>query len=440
MENNIIWNPLLGVNEELPIIDKADGIYIYDTNGKKYLDANSGLWNLSFGYSDADIQAAIIEQVKKVPYINCCEFNNESAVQLAKMLKDILHDNIEKIFFTCTGSESNELAIKLARKYQNLKLHTSRKGIGIFANSYHGSYYGSMSSSNYGNEFKSGYGPMLEEFYLLSLPFCRCCHNGEISESCVEDMVSRMLDELEKIKNSIGAIIMELVLGSAGVIQFPKKVVQVLSEYCKENDILLIVDEVATGFGRTGKYFCYEHYGIQPDIVTMSKGINGGYLPLGAVAVSDKICQVFGESKEILFHLSTQNSNPICCAAGVAVMDKLKKNSVEIFGSIIQKGDYFRQKLYEKLDMYPETHDIRGIGLMTGVDLIDKNIHEPISYNNLMYLVKRLKKKGILVEWNCDEKLTSCLTIFLPFIISYDEIDYLTEKIAQGIGELHLHY
>ena len=373
MNSKDLWNPLSEVNENRPVIKSAEHIYLRDNKGHKYIDANSGLWNVSLGYNNEFIQRAIIEQMNKVSYINNCEFSNEKANELSNLLVSLSHDEIDKIYLTCTGSESVELTIKLIRKYQSMKFKFEKNIIAVIKHSYHGNFYGSMSCSSYEKNMTNGYGPLLNGFCELSLPFCRCCKSNSLSLKCENEMIDNLKSELNLIKERLAGIIIEPVLGSAGVIPLPKSFLKYIDNFSKENDIILAFDEIATGFGRTGTMFCYKDLGISPDIVTMSKGINNGYLPLGAVAISKKITHQFKKSKELLFHLSTQNCNPVCCASAVATINLLCKNDFELIKQVNKKGALFQKIIEGKLVGNKNIFDIRRKGLMIAIDYVDND-------------------------------------------------------------------
>ena len=425
-----IWHPLCRPDEEKIKIASGNGIYITDVRGKTYMDANSGLWNVSLGYSNKSINSKVSSQIQKISYVNACEFNTEVAEELATLLKSIHHKKIETIVFTCTGSESVELTMKLMRKYASMGKNPYKRDIAIIKNSYHGSYYGSMSCSSYDGEERMGYVPLVEGIHELSLPFCTCCKSDNVSESCTKKMKEQLESELEAFGDCLGGIILEPILGSAGVIPLPYWFIKRLVDYANEKDILIAFDEVATGFGRTGTLFYYQRLGFEPDIITMSKGINNGMLPLGAVAVSDKIVNRFRDKGEILFHLSTQNGNALSCAAGIATVNELLKDDRSILNRIEALSAYF-QNHFETLigNDFNQIIELRRCGLMFAVELGCKDTGKRLPQKELLKIVALLKKSGVILEWRYIENVTSCLVLFLPFIIHECEIDQLLHKL-----------
>lgn len=435
MKNNSLWAPLDTANSSRISIISANHIYLYDNHKRKYIDANSGLWNVSLGYGNKCIENAIIEQMKKLSYLNCCEFVNENAIELSDLLINESHENIDKIYFTCTGSEAIELAIKLIRKYQALKFNFKKDTIAIIQHSYHGNFYGSMSCSSYEKHLTNGYGPLLNGFYELTLPFCRCCKINELSQQCEEKMLNKLKIELEKISKNLAGIIIEPILGSAGVIPLPKRILKYIEAFSQENDIVLTFDEVATGFGRTGSMFYYSQVNVKPDIITMSKGINNGYLPFGALAISKKITSVFNKSKEVLFHLSTQNCNPICCASAIATMKLLRKNNYNVLEDVREKGYFFETILRKKLSSSKIVFDIRRKGLMIAIEYINVD-GKQISKNELLYVLKQLRKKKMFTEWSYIEGITSSIVLFIPFVTTEEELITIANIICDVTNHL----
>lgn len=286
--SNSYWQPLNMANGGLGIeITRGEQAHLYDSNGKKYVDGYSGLWNVTLGYNDEDIIEAIVRQVKQLPYVNPITLKTPIVSEVSDILCKITHDNISKIVYTCSGSEAIEAAIKISRKYSAMK-GKNRKKIAVMENSYHGSYYGSMSASNYEEAEKEGYGPMLEGFISLPLPFSRKKKGNVLDDKEKQYLLQQLEEILETNKDTLCSIIIEPVLASGGVIPLFPEYIYKISEFCKTNDILFVCDEVATGFWRTGSIFCFKKYNIKPDIITISKGINNGYLPLGAVCICQK--------------------------------------------------------------------------------------------------------------------------------------------------------
>ncbi|MBR3770829.1 MAG: aminotransferase class III-fold pyridoxal phosphate-dependent enzyme [Clostridium sp.] len=232
----------------------------------------------------------------------------------------------------------------------------------------------------------------------------------------------------------LAAFIIEPVVGSGGIIPIPTLYLQRLEELCKENDVLLICDEVATGFGRTGKMFCYQHAGIKPDIVCMAKGINSGYLPMGAVSINEKVHDVFHEADVPLFHLSTQNGNPICCSAAIETIRQLTEQDEKLIKHVCSMGELLATRLWEELNDHPYVADVRGQGFMLAIDMVESKVtDEQFTQEHLFLLVEKLKKMGILVESCYNEGVTSTISLFFSFIITEEEMQTVIRKITKGL-------
>lgn len=432
-----VWYPLSRPSSDKICIRHAEGIHLYDNRGKEYIDANSGLWNVSLGYRNGAVRARIQEQLEQFCYINPCEFESETSTELAILLKSLLHEDIDKIMYTCTGSEAVELVIKLIRKYASLGPTPQRNGIAIMKHSYHGSYYGSMSCSSYDGQERMGYGPLLGEIYELDLPFCSCCKVQEVSGACTQKMKETLQEEFDRFGDKLAGILLEPVLGSAGVIPLPQWYIETVFEYAGQHNILVAFDEVATGFGRTGEMFCYEKMGIKPDLIMMSKGINNGALPIGAVAVGRKITERFRQKDEFIFHLSTQNANALSCAAGVATIHELIKDSRKLLSDLKEKSQYF-EGLFQReiLGEFMQVFDFRNSGMMFAVDLQNRQKTKRLPMQELLKLVELLKKNGVIMEWSYIEKVTSCLVIFLPFVISEEEMQELVLRVKKSFRRM----
>lgn len=409
---------------ELPNIVDADGIYIKDVLGNVYIDGISGLWNVSLGYNHPKVNQAMHEQIEQVSYVNVGEYQTSSTLELAHKILELLPCSFSKLIYTGSGSESIELSIKLARLYHYLKNSgTKKRDFVTFENSYHGSYYGSMTASGtYKDTFKF-YQPVVPGFHFLDCPF--------------KDNETKVLEEtilfLEKNQKKIAGFILEPVIGSGGIIPLSRDYIHAIHKKCEELDILLIFDEVATGFGRTGKMFAMNHYDINPDIACFSKGINSGYLPLAVTVFNRKVTQIFKETNAPINHLSTQNGNPISCAAGIATLGEISDG--QIVEEVKKKGEWFKSLLRKRLSRYSLIKDIRGKGLMIGIEL-GRN-HNVFPYTDLKNLINLFQKKGLIVHGFYSENFTSGISLFPPFITSEKELSKIVNIIESVIKRFY---
>lgn len=424
-----IIHPLRNVelnSEKYLTITEGDGIYIKDLNGKSYIDAMSGLWNVSLGYKNKVIDEAIIQQLGKVPFVNMVNHTNPTTIKFADKLIELMPERLNKLLFTCTGSESVELAIKLSRQYFYLKGYTNKNKVFALNLSYHGTYYASMSVSGIDQHLTKGYSPRVSGIEFLDTPY----------RPNYEDRVQHLHNKLkelelifEKEADSMAAVIIEPILGSAGIIPLPISYIEKIKELCETHNVLLIFDEVATGFGRTGYLFDFQRIGVVPDILCLSKGINNGYIPLGATVISDKIVQQYMASQMHFEHLSTQNGNPLACAAGIATLEVLVNG--DLLNSIRNKGAYLVEKLQKVLSTLDCVNEVRGQGLMVGIELRAKgNKEELLDSIRLQSIMDALKILGLLA-YPFKTECTSGFSLFLPYIIKIEEIDQVIRIIEK---------
>lgn len=421
------------LGDEITSLAAGEGIYVQDTNGKIYIDGISGLWNVSLGYRHPGIRQAILEQLDALPYVNPVDYSNPVTLQFAEKLLQLTPDNLTKVAFTCTGSESVELAIKLMRKYHHLRHQPQKNVIAVLDKSYHGSYYGSMSASGIDQEISESYGPKVPGFLFHPVPVCRHCTPGNIAGDCL----SRQLDQLEALFAREGHVMagfmLEPIIGSGGIIPIPEAYLQRLKELCLEHDVLLAFDEVATGMGRTGKMFAFEYSGVTPDILCLSKGINSGYLPLGATLFSEAIQQAFALAGSHIEHLSTQNGNPVACAAGIATLEALEQPGM--LETISARGQLLRSALDQALQGNPLYLEVRGKGLMTGVALRSRHSAEECLPPELLAdIVGKLKRRGLIVYPFHTPGLTSGFHLFPPFIIKEEEVLEIVSIVRKVLG------
>ncbi|MED4071272.1 aspartate aminotransferase family protein [Priestia endophytica] len=402
-------------------IVEGKGIYVKDANGRVYIDGISGLWNVSMGYNHPEINESIIKQLYQIPFVNLGERLNPSSYKLAESLLDVLPKSHKKICYTCTGSESVELAIKIAREYNDLLGNFEKKEFIAFDYSYHGTYYGSMSASGLDKDITQSYSPKVSGFHFLPTPFER-----EIDRDFIYNFFAER-------KDKIAAIIIEPIIGSGGIVPIQEDYMNLLMEICEENNILIVVDEVATGFGRTGKLFGFEHYNMTPDIICMAKGINSGYIPMGAVSINEKIVNQYIKSNRHIEHLSTQNGNPLACAAGNATLKIVTQST--FLEDVKIKGEYFIENLRNALQGYNFVSQIRGRGLMIGIEI--KGARGTfINYSKINEIIGEIKKKGVLVYSFYSEPFTGGISLFPPLIITKKEIDRIIKVISKVFRQL----
>ncbi|MDK2794782.1 MAG: acetylornithine/N-succinyldiaminopimelate aminotransferase [Caldanaerobacter sp.] len=370
---------LMNTYSRYPItLVEGKGTKVWDDKGNVYLDFIAGIAVNSLGHCHPALVNALKNQSEKL--IHCSNlYWNENQIQLAKIIAE--NSFGDKVFFANSGAEANEGAIKLARKYASLKYGSKRYKVISAKNSFHGRTFGALTATGQ-EKYHKGFGPLLSGFKYV--PF-------------------NDIDALkETIDDEVCAIMLEVVQGEGGIHEATPEYIKAVREICDENDILFIIDEVQTGIGRTGKLFGYEHYGITPDIMTLAKGLGGGF-PIGAiVAKEDK--SVFSPGD----HASTFGGNPLACAAGIAVMKEITKEG--FLDSVAQKGEYFKGKLESLKEKHSVIKEVRGKGLMIGCEMDMEEASD---------IVTKAMGKGLLI--NC---ISHNVLRFVPSLtVTEEEID-----------------
>lgn len=385
---------LKGNTEPIPI-EKAEGIFFYDFNGKKYYDMSSQLSCVNIGYGNEDVIQAVNDQVKTLPYI-APAYASAPRSELAKMLVELAPDNIAKVFFTCGGSDANEAAINMARTY------TGRSKIFSRYRSYHGSTLGSGNLSGDPRRFAlehpaaTGFVKFQDPYvYRSDIPF----KNDQEASAYYINKIKEQIAYEGAV--NIAAIFVESITGANGVIIPPDGYLQGIRKICDENGILMICDEVMAGFGRTGKMFAFEHWNVKPDIITFAKGVTSGYVQLGGIMISKEIAK-FYEDKVFQYGL-TYSGHSLACAAGVACVNYYKK------AGLLENTQKVGKVLGELLEEIKQKHkcvgDVRYIGLFAAVEFVkDKETKEPLvpyadQSGTMGKIIGLLKERGFATFW-----------------------------------------
>lgn len=360
------WSKQRGLNP-LPI-EKVDGIYMFDFDGKRYADMTSQLVNLNVGHGNRAIIDAIKEQAEKYCYLSPA-YASEPRAKLGKMIIEHMPDNMAKVFFTNGGADANENAIKIARMY------TGRKKVFSRYRSYHGSTFGAGNLTGEPRRYplEPGIPGFIKFFdpyiYRDNLPF-------KTEEECTEFYLRRLREQIiYECPDTVAAIVMETITGSNGVIIPPKGYLPGVRKICDEFGIMMICDEVMAGFGRTGKMFAFENFDVKPDIVSFAKGVTCGYVQLGGVVVSKAISEYFDD--HVLSCGLTYSGHPLACAAGVACLKYY--DDAKILDNVAVSGKALGECLDSLKEKCAHVGDVRYIGLFSAIELVkDKTTREPL--------------------------------------------------------------
>ena len=409
-----------GQTNPIPV-ERADGIYFWDTDGKRYIDFSSQLMNTNIGHQHPKVVKAIQDQAAKLCFVHPGNATEPRGL-LGKKLAEVTPGNLKKTFFTLGGSEANENAIKIARFY------TGRHKILARYRSYHGATYGSLALT--GDYRRLAVEPVMPGGVHFLDPFCYRCPFGQKKETCKRECISH-LEEVIKYEgpDKIAAIIMEGVVGSNGLIIPPDDYWPRVRQICDKNGILLISDEVMSGWGRTGKWFAVDNWGVTPDIITTAKGITSGYLPLGAVIVSEPIAKFFDD--KYLYAGLTYNGHALSCAAAVATIavyeeDHLIENAVTV-------GKHLGQALERIKVRHPSVGDVRYIGLFSALELVsNRETKESFAPSVMTEVGKHLRQNG-LFTFIMANNMGSIVFIVPPLCITKEQLDEGLEIIEKAL-------
>ncbi|TMI75454.1 MAG: aminotransferase class III-fold pyridoxal phosphate-dependent enzyme [Bacteroidetes bacterium] len=412
-------------------VKSAKGVYLYDYDGKRYIDFSSGLMNVNIGHADQRVTAAVVKQMQEVTYVtpSCV---TKVRGDLGKKLAEICPGDLNKAFFTLCGATSIENAIKLAR------LYTGRHKILTRYQSYHGASYGAISASGDPRRLPAD-AQQAPNFVHFDLPYLYRWEYGE------ENLLKETAASLERLityegPNNIAAILLEGESGSSGCLKYPVGYLKVVRELCNRHGILLIMDEVMSGFGRTGKWFGFQHHDIIPDMICMAKGLTSGYLPLGCLMVSDKIAAKYDDA--VLPLGLTYSAHPVSCAAALEMLkiyedDNLIQNAEAM-------GKYMEAQVEKLRQKHKSIGDFRNTGLLGCIELVkDRKTKEPMAPFNAkpdeMAVMNKVaaKIKGLgmytFVRW-------SYIFVAPPLIITKEQIDeglaIISEAISIADGEM----
>jgi adenosylmethionine-8-amino-7-oxononanoate transaminase len=398
LDRKYLWHPFTPMRQWLAddplVITDAQGMYLIDSDGNRYLDGVSSLWCNVHGHRVPEIDAAIIDQLGKVAHSTMLGLASEPAIRLAEQLMPLVPPGLTKIFYSDSGATATEIAFKLAAQYwHNIGRPEKNQFIG-FADAYHGDTVGAMSVGRM-EAFHRPYFPLLFPVHFAPSLYL---YRGATMEVCLE----KLAEMLEQHASKLAAVCIEpIVQGAGGMIVQPPGFLAGVRKLCSEHDVLLIADEVAVGFGRTGRMFACEHENVSPDLMCVAKGISGGYLPLAATLTTQKIFDAFlGEVSEMktFFHGHTYTGNPLACAAAIASLDLFARN--DLLTSVRRKAEELARML-EELRPLSHVGDIRQKGFMVGIELVeDKKSRKQFDSQRRIgaEVCRRVRRHGVILR------------------------------------------
>ena len=436
-DSEYLWHPFTQMSEwegaDNVIITRGEGSYLIDSDGNRYLDGVAAIWTNVHGHCRKEINEAVKEQVDRLEHSTLLGLSNDRAAFLAKRLIDIAPPGLAKVFYSDNGSTAVEIGVKMAFQYQQQTGNRQKTKFIRFDNAYHGDTVGAMSVGGIAI-YHEVYAPLLFPTIMAPSPYCYRCPLSP--EGDCESCGLLCLKELERLMELhahelAGLVIEPSVQGAGGMIVQPAGFVQAVRELCDRFDVLMIADEVAVGFGRTGAMFACGKEGVTPDIMAVSKGISAGYLPLAATLTTKKVYDAFiGSYAELktFFHGHTFTGNPIACAAALASLDIFEKE--RLLESLVPKIAYLKERLGELLDL-PHVGDVRQEGMIGGIELVaDKKTRLPYPWEERVGVKVCLeaRKHGLFLR-----PLGNVIVVFPPLSVSMEELALLMDGIEASI-------
>jgi adenosylmethionine-8-amino-7-oxononanoate aminotransferase len=432
-----LWHPFTQMQvfnqEELLIVAWGEGVYLYDLEGRRYLDGVSSLWANVHGHRRRELDEALGAQLQQVAHSTLLGLAHPTAIVLARRLAEIAPPGLTRVFYSDDGSTAVEAALKLAFQYWRNRGNSKKRLFLKLANAYHGDTLGAVSVGGI-PLFHETYHPLLFETLEAPAPYCyRCGHREDCSLQCL----STLEEQVATHRRELAAVIMEpLMQGAAGMIPQPPGYLARVREVTRRCGVLLIADEVATGFGRTGRMFACQEEGVSPDLMCLAKGLTGGYLPLAATLATEEIYAAFlGEYAEFktFFHGHTYTGNPLAAAVGLASLEVFQKDRV--LEGLAPKRELLSRRLAE-MAAHPHVGDVRQRGLMVGIELVkDKGTREPFpaALRAGHRVILEARKLGAILR-----PLGDVIVLMPPLCITLEELEELCrityEAIRRGTG------
>lgn len=432
-----IWHPCSQMKDyetlKPIVIEKGEGVYLYDVDGNRYIDAISSWWCNLFGHSNKRINKAINDQINKIEHVIFANFSNIPAIELSEKLVKITADRLEKVFFADNGSSAVEVALKMSFHYNQQIGKRKKKRFVAITDAYHGETLGALSMSDL-DIYSKIYKPLMIDTIRVNGPDCYRCEFKEKRDTCNAECFINMEKIVEDKHEEISGIIIEPMLqGAAGMKIYSSKYLKKLRKLCDKYDIHLIADEIAVGYGRTGKMFACEHADISPDIMCISKGLTAGYLPMAITMTSQKIYDAFygdyNENKAFL-HSHTYSGNALGCAVALEVLKIFEEEP--ILDIINSKGEFLNKLLKKELGDHPFVGEIRNIGMINGIELVkDKKTKE--TFNSKMRvgyeIFKIALKRGVLLR-----PLGNVIYFNPPYCITEEEMIEMVKVCKQSMN------
>ena len=441
MNARSLWHPMAHPADSLAnpptIVTGASGVRITDIDGHEVVDAVGGLWNVNLGFSCKPVKDAIAAQLDRLPYYSIFRgTTNDNVIQLAEELRDFFEpDGLSRAFYTSGGSDSVETALRLARQYHKVRGEAGRVKYLSLKKGYHGTHFGGASVNGNAN-FRTNYEPLLPGCFQIPAPYTYRNPFNEPDPAKLAQLIAQAMEDEINFQgaNTIAAFIMEPVMGAGGVIPPHESFMPGVREICSRNGILLIADEVITGFGRTGDWTGSRHWGVQPDMAATAKAITNGYFPFGAVMISEEIAQTFEQDTTgtaNIGHGYTYSGHPVGAAAALACLAETIK--LDVPSNAAARGQQFHTGLLALQDKYDIIGDVRGgHGLMLAMELVSDQVTKtPIDKEVTFKLQDAVYKAGAMVRVSGPNLILSP-----PLVLTEDDVNVVLNALDAGFASL----
>lgn len=431
-----LWNPFTQMKEYLAggpvVVERAEGVKLVDVNGVEYYDGNSSLWVNVHGHNRPELNAAIVAQLDKLAHSTLLGMASVPALELAERLVAITPRRLEKAFFSDSGATAVEIGLKIAFAYWRRVGRPEKSGVVAFDNAYHGDTIGAMSVGGI-DLFHAEFGPLL--FRCERVPYPSTYRFPGTQTECANACLAQLEALFSARGDRIGCLVVEpLVQAAGGMVTMPGGFLRALERLCREHDVLLFADEVATGFGRTAELFACDHEGVEPDLMAVGKGLTGGYLPVAATLTSDAIYDAFfGDFAELkaLYHGHSFTGNQLGCAVALASLDLFEQDDlvthVKASSGLLARG-------LEPIAALPRVGDVRQCGLMVGVELVtDKATKTPFDWHDGMGMrvCHRARELGMITR-----PLGDVVVFMPPLVTEPDDLEAMLSILHQAIAEV----
>lgn len=418
------------------VIERADGVYLWDVMGHKLLDAMAGLWCVNVGYGRQSIVDAASQQMQKLPFYNSFfQCSHPPAIELAQKIASLAPAHMNNVFFTGSGSESNDTNLRMVRRYWDLKGKPNKKTIISRVNAYHGSTVAGASLGGMSGMHEQGDLPIPGVVHIAQ-PYWYA-EGKDLSAEAFGLQTAQALEAkiIELGEDNVAAFIAEPFQGAGGVIIPPSTYWPEIKRILAKYDILFILDEVISGFGRTGKWFAAEYFDLQPDLITIAKGMTSGYVPMGGVIVSDKVAKVIKQECGEFTHGFTYSGHPVAAAAALENIRIIEQE--KLVERVANDSSPYLQSRLQQLAEHPLVGEVRGVGLVAAIELVkDKSLRQRFDAN---VGVGTYCRDACITHGLVMRSVGDTMIISPPLTISHAEIDELVSKATQALNDTYQH-